>query len=305
MKQVCPSCLKSVEVPESAAGSDYPCLVCGSKIPVPKNYSPSVAESAPSATTDRPPPPPGLAPPAKDTPKPPPPPPGDEREFGITIAPGILAWAPAIGFTILFLLTFFSWVGAYPGGHRLFTQNAWESLAASHTPTIVPTELEDFEKHLLKSMPYCWWLLPYVVALVLALFFAWADRLLPDEVSATSLPGPLVWLTKFWPARHGLLLVLGVATLALFLAQGWKGLGLETAVNDYATSKYEEETKAADTELKKSTARVKTGMEYAKYAVGRTTGYSLVFWTHLVVVGTLLLRPRHGTARALRLGVRY
>ncbi len=302
MKQVCPSCLKSVDVPESAAGTDYPCLVCGSKIPVPANYTPSVAAPAPA---DRPPPPPGLAPPAKDAPPAPPPEPGDDREVGIAITPGIVEWVPAFGFTLLFLLTFFSWVGAYPGGHRLFTQNAWESLAASHTPNIVPAELEDIEKHLLNSLRYCWLLLPYVLALILALFFAWADRILPDKVSATTLPGPLVWLTRFWPARHNLLLILGVGSLALFLAQGWKGLGLDNAIKDYAASKHEEEAKAADTELKKSTVRVKAGMEYAKYAVGTTTGYSLAFWTHVVVVAALLLRPRYGTARPLRLGVKY
>jgi hypothetical protein len=298
LKQVCPSCLKSVEVPESAAGTDYPCLVCGSKIPVPANYSPSVA-------ADRPPPPPGLAPATPDAPPPPPPEPGDEREIGVSISPGILVWVPAFGFAVLFALTFFSWIGAYPGGHRLFTQNAWESLAASHTPNIVPTELEEIEKHLLNSLPYCWLLLPYVIALVLALFFAWADRLLPDEVTPTSLPGPLVWLTKVWPARRGILTILGLGLLALFVVQGWKGLGLETAIKGYATNKFEEETKAADTELKKSTARVKAGMEYAKYSVATTTGYTLAFWAHVVVAASLLLRPREGASRPLRLGVRY
>lgn len=305
MKQVCPSCLKSVEVPESAAGTDYPCLVCGSKIPVPANYTPSVAAPPAPSPVDRPPPPPGLAPPAKDAPPAPPVEPGNEREVGFSIAPGILEWVPAFGFTLLFLLTFFSWVGAYPGGLRLFTQNAWEALAASHSPNIVPAELEDIEKHLLTSLRYCWLLLPYVLALILALFFVWADRILPDKVSATTLPGPLVWLTRFWPARHNLLLILGVGSLALFLAQGWKGLGLDNAIKDYAASKHEEEAKAADTELKKSTVRVKAGMEYAKYAVGTTTGYSLAFWTHLVVVAAMLLRPRDGSARPLRFGVKY
>jgi hypothetical protein len=301
LKQVCPSCLKSVEVPESAAGTDYPCLVCGSKIPVPKNYSPSVAERPPA---DRPPPPPGLAPPAKDAPPPPPTTPGDETEFGVSLAPGILAWVPAFGLTLLFLLTFLPWIGAYPGGHRLFSQNAWEAFAASHTPNAVPTELEDVEKYLNSSLRYGWLLLVYVIGLILAIFFAWADRFLPDEVSPTTLPGPLVWLMRIWPARHGLLIILGVGLLALVLVQGWKGLGLENAIRDYAAAKYDEETKAADTELKKTTARVKVGMEYAKYAIATTTVFSLVFWLHAAVAAALLIRTKPN-GRPIRLALKF
>lgn len=307
MKQVCPSCLKSVEVPESAAGTDYPCLVCGSQIPVPRNYSPSVAVPPPPPV-EKPPPPPGLAPPAPSTPPTPPPPPGDENEVGITVSSTVLEWLPAIGLTLAFVLTFFTWVGSYPGGHRLFSQNAWEAVGASYTPTGVPADLEDVEKKLYETLVRAnWWLLVYVVALAVALFFAWADRLLPNEITPTTVPGPLVWLIKFWPMRRGLLLVLGLALVGLLLLQSWKGLGLDNALREYAAAKYDEEVKAADVDLKKTAARVKVGQEYAKFAVQWTTWFALAFWVHVAVAAALALRVRAHEAeiRPVRLSVRY
>lgn len=312
MKQVCPSCLKSVEVPESAAGTDYPCLVCGSKIPVPKNYAPDVA-SPPAPVSgppvDRPPPPPGLAPPPQvpsnsDAAVHP----HDPREFGISISPKLIDWLPAICLSLIFFLTFFSWIGSYPGGHRLFSQNAWEALAASHTPNSVPPELEDVEKKLDNNLRSSWLLLAYLPMLIVAIFFVWADRFLPHNVTPMSLPGPLIWLTKIWPLRHSLLVALSLLLLGLIVVQGWRGLGLENTLRDHATAKYEDEAKSADTEMKKTIVRVKSGQEYAKFAVTTTTWFSLVFWLHLIAVISLIaslrLANQPGQA-APRLSIRY
>ncbi len=303
MKQLCPACMKSVEVPETAAGTDYPCPVCGSMIPVPANYTPSVASpppptpvAPPPPPADRPPPPPGLAPPPGTlTTAPPAPPmdPSDFKEWGVTLSPRLLEWLPAISLSLVFILTFFSWIGSYPGGHRLFTQNAWEALAGDHTPNSVPAELEDVEKKLeTPIMRYSWFVLPFVIALVIAIFFAWADRFLPDTVTPTSLPGPLVWLTKVWPLRHGILLVLSALLLILFVLLYFKGLSLENALAEYATMQHEELTKAADTDLKKTAARVITGQEYAKFAVKTTSWYALTFWLLLIGLLSLIIHRR-------------
>lgn len=309
MKQICPSCLKNVEVPETAAGTDYPCLVCGSMIPVPKNYSPSVAVPPPPAPADRPPPPPGLAPPTGATVPPAPPlPVGDAKEIGISIPPKLLDWLPVIGLTAIFVLTFFTWVGSYPGGHRLFAQNAWDGLGRYFTPNNVPADLEDVEKKLEKEMPTTWLMLPYLALLVATLFLAVADRVLPHEVNPLTLPGPLIALTRIWPMRHGLLMVGCLALLGLFLIQGWKGFGLDNALQGFATAKYEDEAKAADTDLKKTAAKVRTGQEYARFAVHTTTGYALAFWLHVIVALAMFLHvrsPGRAGRPAPRLALRY
>lgn len=309
MKQLCPSCLKSVEVPESAAGTDYPCLVCGSMIPVPKNYTPSVTVPPPPAPADRPPPPPGLTPPpGLAVPAAPALPVGDPKDIGATVSPKIIEWLPAICLSLAFVLTFFNWVGSYPGGYRLFSQSAWTALFADISINAVPADLEETEKQIDRAIRSSWYLLLFLALLIVSLFLAWADRLLPTEVDPLKLPAPLFPLTKIWPMRHGLLLVLASLSLAFFLLQGWKGLGLENAVQSLATAKYEEETKAADTEMKKTAAKVKIGMEYSKFAIQTTTWYTLSFWVLVVAVAALFLRLRlkNGDDRpAPRLALRY
>ena len=309
MKQLCPSCLKSVEVPETAAGTDYPCLVCGSLIPVPKNYSPSVAVPPPPAPAERPPPPPGLAPPTgTSTPFTPAMPVGDAKEISVTISPKLIEWLPAICLALAFVLTFFNWTGSYPGGYRLFSQNAWTALFGEISINAVPADLEETERQLDRVTKSNWFLLLYLAMLVVTLFLTWTDRLLPDEIDPLKLPAPLFPLTKIWPMRHGLLLVLCALLLGLFAIQYWKGLGLENAVQGLATAKYEEETKAADTELKKTAAKVKIGQEYAKFAIQTTTWYSISFWVHVVAVAAMFLRLRfkdRAGRPAPRLALRY
>ena len=108
IKLLCPHCMKSVSVPDDAAGKDTPCPECGQPFPVPARYYPVVAaeprpptnsgglpspgspsgglpspgspavapEPVPMSTapTDRPAPPPGLVPPTSTQLEPPLPP---------------------------------------------------------------------------------------------------------------------------------------------------------------------------------------------------------------------------------------
>ncbi|QEL20950.1 hypothetical protein [Limnoglobus roseus] len=313
MKQICPECLKSVEVPDSAAGTDVPCPVCGAKIPVPGRYSPAVAVPPPAAN-DAPPPPPGLIPPASASPLPGPavtPYPaitGDGKDVGVTLTPAVVEWIVPVGLTLIFVLTFFTWVGAYPGGHRLFAQNAWDTLFREISPNMVPVTMKDEETKLRALAGRDWpVMLPYLVLLIVSVLLAWGEKFV-HEIDPVTVPGPLAWLSKVWPQRFLILAVLCGVLLGFFVLEMTRGFGLETAVRQYAVQKYETDAAAADTQLEKVAVQVKTGGEQGRFAVQTTTWYALAFLAHVVVVLAILIRMwlanRPGKAYP-RLALRY
>jgi len=71
IRQICPNCFRSVELPDSAAGTDAPCPSCGKVFALPGRYNPTVdpaagpPDSAPAfaGPPSRPAPPPGFVPP--------------------------------------------------------------------------------------------------------------------------------------------------------------------------------------------------------------------------------------------------
>ena len=65
MKQICPHCLKSVNVPEDAAGKDVTCPECGQTFTPPARYDPVVSAPPPAAPAPHPAPPPAPVLPAQ------------------------------------------------------------------------------------------------------------------------------------------------------------------------------------------------------------------------------------------------
>src|SRR5262245_50726978 len=140
MKLICPHCLRSVTVPEDAAGKETPCPECGKSFPAPARYNPVVAAPpaappvapAPTPVPASPPAaPPGLVPTALA-----PPaaavttetaPPAYTRSFAIVLSPRVVAWLPAVCLTLALLLTFLSWVGSYFGDNPVYSQGPWRS----------------------------------------------------------------------------------------------------------------------------------------------------------------------------------
>jgi hypothetical protein len=313
MKLLCPGCSKNVEVPESALGTEYPCLVCGTKIPVPKTYTPSVAvpppppSSAAAPAAVNPPAPPGLAP-ASSTPPALPATSGDMSEVGVTITPSVLSWVTPIALTLAFLLTFFTWVGAYPGGHKLFGQTAWKAMSGDITPnTVGIAKLDSTEKELEKVIVYSKWLIPYLFLLVVTVVFAWAERFVPD-LTPTSVTGAFAWILPIWPMRFRLLTILCGVLLFLFLLQSWRGFGLENAILDHAAQQHADAAKAADTQAKRDTVTVQQGLEVAQYAVQSTNWYWLALFANIAAVLGMAGRSwyaRRGSKPPARVLLRY
>lgn len=312
MKQICPECLKSVEVPDSAAGTDFPCPVCGAKIPVPAKYTPSVAvpPPPPPVVVERPAPPPGLnlptIPPAASS-APPSFAPAGGHEAGVTLSPGVMEWIVPAGLTLAFVLTFFAWVGAYPGGHPLFYQTAWSAAGGGINPNLVPAELEDTEKKLAALTRTDVVMVFYLILLPVAVLLAWAEKVVHD-INPAGLPGPLGWVPKVWPLRFQLLAALAALLLVLLLVPTVRGFGLENAVRQYAVEKYEADAAAADTAAKKVAVQVKVGGEQARFAVQTTTWFALALLAHIAVVAAVLIRvwlARRPGRPYPRLGLRY
>lgn len=319
MRQICPSCQKSIEVPDSAVGGEYACTACGKSFPVPKAYTPTVvppagelsASSEPTRTpaVDRPAPPPGYIP------APPPPVPsadsGELRSCGITLSPAVVGWVPVVCLTLCLLLSFFPWVGAYPGGYRVFSQHAWEAGFGwlGIQVTAVPQILDDAERDLKALLPMNLFMVLYGILLILTVILAWIERVLTSELDVLNLPGPLAWLPTVWPYRFTLLI--GLATLLLFFVifQMGRGFGLETAVAEYAATRHAEALAAPDlTEAKRQVAYIQIGMDTARFALRRTTVLSVVLAAHILALLGLLTRiwlTRRGNKQPPRLVIQY
>jgi hypothetical protein len=270
MKQICPHCLASVSLPETAAGTEVPCPQCGKPVAVPARYNPVVAAPPPAApapvapvpAASAPVPPPGYISPAPvPTPGPAPaavaPPPGlaptaltppglahdptlpagYTRSFGVVLSPRVMAWLPAVGLTFALLFTFFPWVTSNFGQHAVYSQGPWRMVTGYPDRDF---QLEEAAKQRipgfgswLNNVPSNWELmLPFLLLLIAAVLLAWADHLLTAPPPPNRIPPPLRWVTNIWPHRAALLFGLAALALVLVLSQATRGFGIETAVRN-------------------------------------------------------------------------
>jgi hypothetical protein len=213
---------------------------------------------------------------------------------------------PAIPLTLAFLLTFFTWVGAYPGGHCVLSQSAWDAMSSSLSSNVTSGLIET-EKTVSKAMKSNWWLLPYLVLLILAVALAWLDRYMKDPTVLT-MPGPLVWLVSVWHLRFAAMTGLCVVLLALLVLQWMRGFGLQHAVDSLVPEAMAKEL-ADSTGTAKKELEVKAGMESGKLVVRTTTYLSLAILTHIValvgILGRVWLTNRGTHTPTPRIILRY
>ena len=322
MRLICPHCMSGVTVPDDTAGKDATCPNCGKTFPTPARYSAQVAVEPPLSTTtpvvpdpapmpssvpaQAPPAPPGYVPPA---------PPGSgflppasaqaegsqlggyTKTMGFTISPKVVAWLPAVFFTLAFVLTFFPWVGTHIGGHTVYSQGPWRAIfgyvntnpgleAVAPAGTIGWTE---------EKVHGDWALMvPFLLLLIAAMALALADR------GFQSLdPRKVPPLAKIWPVRHTVIAALGVAAVTLVVIQSLNGFGLERGarqvVRENPALKAEREA-AQGNEAKLIAVKQKEEQELAKFGLGRTTAMHvavlLTVLGSLAALGTIVLDRR-------------
>lgn len=320
-KLICPNCAKFVTVPDDAAGTTVPCPECKVPFPVPARYDPVVSVPAAPAPPPvvapppaAPPAPPGFVPP-EQRPLPPTPvlPAGYAHTVGLTLKAEALAWVPAVGLTLILLLTFFVWVGSYVGGHPVYAQTAWRALTGSPSRNF---HLEEFTQQqsgwpadVLNKVQSDWLLvLPYLLALVAAVALAWAERFVMT-VDRGRLPKRLGFLGDVWPYRIPVLAALATVAALLLLVLLARGFGLERAMRETVTAKYaDERVKAEGNPSKLETIEWKADQELSRFNLERTFWLDLAVLLHVVVVLAMVGRAwldRRGDKPPPRLVVQY
>lgn len=273
-------------------------------------------ESVPApVAAERPPAPPGYVPPMP--PAPPAAPeepaayePGSIRTCSVEFAPGVLAWVPIGCLIVVLVLSFFAWVGSYPGGHRVFSQSAWEAaFGALHSPpTAAPQVVQDLEPQLREAVSWNPLMFVYVIVLVLAIIFTAIERSFPRRPDVMSLPGPLAWVPGFWPYRFVLPVVFAIVLLFLIVVQSWRGFGLNDAAWTLAHSQHAAALEAADTSAKKQIAEIEVGLTAARLAIQTTTALDFAILLHVIAVLAILARiwlSRRGNKPLPRLTLMY
>jgi len=123
----CPLCSATFTVPSlPAAPPPIPLAPPPlSAPPRPETFTPPKPPSGPAGS--------GLSSAAAPPAPPAAPPPGYNKFASVPLDPRVLRWTPAVLLVITFILTFFSWVGAYPGGYGDYTQNPWGAIGKAYS----------------------------------------------------------------------------------------------------------------------------------------------------------------------------
>lgn len=324
--------MKPVTVPDDFAGREITCPSCNKVFDAPAKYTPTVlteptppppkpsptpepSKMTPEAPVDRVAPPPGLVPPtppavpAPSTATPPelPIPAGYTHARGITLNPRVIAWLPAILLTITLICTFFPWVGTYLGGSAVDSQGAWRAMFGTVNRNYTLEEKVSVPNSWLDNISSDWGLIvPFVICLIFAVCFAWADR------GFHSLdPRKIPPLANIWPWRKLVIVVFSALAFTFILIQVIRGFGMERAIHQAVRSNpalVKEREDAGVSQSKLAAVENKEEQELAKYNLERTTWLYLALTCNLIAVLAMLVRmglDRRGDKPPPRFLVQY
>jgi hypothetical protein len=241
----------------------------------------------PSPVTGAPPPPrpPGGSPPGyfEEQPTYPttPPPEGYQRKFTIWFSPTVLQYVAPVAVFLIFVLTFFAWVGIYPGGVAQDTQNAYQAAFGGYTPDPdIPAA--NLEKELQPGWNF---LLIFYLLLFFPTFLATIACLALSFVPPATLPSAV---HQVLPWRWGIVSALNLV-LFLFLALQlvpFLGFSIENKVigafeASMAKAAKEREGKAPTTQEVREEA-IGRGMIHQQLC--RTYALNLVVLCHILAI---------------------
>lgn len=202
-----------------------------------------------------------------------PPPTGYARVTTIWISPRAQPWIALAALILVFLLTFFPWVGMYPGGLGVYSQTAWQAAFGAHWSDPVFWKKVMEPKGDSPAPGVSLFTLVFLISFVPAIVLAVAMHILPH----TQVKLPPV-LQKLWPFRSGLLGGLTVLAIFFLLMQLAFGFSLEDKFEEGIRKTYEAPHQAAVTEEENRIVLLKEGLEMDKFNLQRT------IWLWLVVL---------------------
>lgn len=196
--------------------------------PLPPAPAPDMAH----ATTPTPPVPP---PPAPEPSYPEPSSPGSkslmEEDFRrvhvLRFNPRVLRWVAPVCVVLIFILSFFAWVGIYPGGVPAVTQSAWGAAFASWEPDPDLAKANIVERSE-KDRPNANVLLIFYILLFLVVVVVTLGFFALDLFSLKSPPG----LQGVLPWRWGIIAALNLLALFFLILQLIVGFTIESTTKD-------------------------------------------------------------------------
>lgn len=315
MRVTCPTCVQTLEIPDTDAGQSVSCPSCGGAFMAPVLFD---TATPPVAVISPPPPPPNpylstlpdLTEPVEPEPEEPPLPFAEEdpdpitlssapepiersndasvpvtpkrqreRERTLFLSRRVIPWVAPACFSLIFLLSFVSWIGVYPAGEPVYTQNAWQAVFARFSVGPVGgTKFEPIEENLQQAISSNWLMLPsYLMMLLLGNVIAWVGPILPRVLRP--IPPKLVPILAY--RNLALCAVAGLCLLVL-LGQMSLGFGLENAVERVVAEQVGPDT--SKTYQQRHEYQVRFDSELGAFRLERTTAFYLVLLAHFVAL---------------------
>jgi membrane protein implicated in regulation of membrane protease activity len=340
MRLLCPFCQKPINVPDTEAGKAVNCPLCQQMFAAPYLHVAPPSSTAPtsgasdsplattqitnaealaapyaleakasSPTTSHQPPP--ITPSPPFTPyerpavnlSPEPTVAGLQHTKTLSFDIDIIRWIPAAAFGLIFILSFFSWVGSYPGGYPAYTQYGWQSLFANLSADEVADDEWKQKQALSDAVKSSWYLLPYFLLLLPACILAVAGPIL--TLTKPQLPPVVEQILHY---RAVLLAVFAIFTMLALTLQWSRGFGLEQAVHSKVEEQLAEKKANANTPDKKQRYEMQYDSQVSAWCLRTTIWLRVVFFLHLVaafaVAGEASLQLR-GKKPAPRVGVMW
>lgn len=207
--------------------------------------------------------------------------------FGFSVSPEIIQWAAPVALAIAMFLTVFSWNGAYPGGHGVYTQSPWGAMFGVFSTDYVgddvfkynPKKPAENQTPLSKQVSMNFLMLLFIPLLFLTTVAAFVFTLLPQlKLKVPTELEPLV------PWRMAIVAGLSALLLGMLCLQSLRGFGLENALIERAEGDIQKERDAAVKPDEQTTVEIKQGMLRGAMNIHHTFAMELAVWCLVVAV---------------------
>ncbi|MFN4261904.1 MAG: hypothetical protein ACK4RK_21700 [Gemmataceae bacterium] len=291
MNLLCPICQKMLQVSDQFAGQLMKCPLCGGSFTVPTLPPAPGAAAPPPPTPTTPPPVPGppagaghAATPSPAAPEPvksasvsAPAPTGYTHSRTCVVNPRVLPWVILGSLVLIFILMFFPWVGMYPAGVGVGSQNAWEVAFGMFSCDTEWESVVGFQCDNPDNQPGLSVFVLFYVLLFLLLLIPLAVASTLIKLMPIKLPPPVMALL---PWRSALVAGLAALGLLFLLFQLLLGFSLSNKIEEVSEKAVEAQRKTDKKEL----VDFRKGQRLAQFNVQTTTWLRLVLLLNVIVI---------------------